>query len=108
MSPFRWFAVREILYKGTLARNRRCSRRQGLDVAYISTPVAVDQRRANCLKEVVRSFTAMRSRCRSSRFYVTFCRPPPLFRIVRCSSVNCFQTRITVELFHCPRAPIAR
>ncbi|GFV13079.1 uncharacterized protein TNCV_4714041 [Trichonephila clavipes] len=63
----RWFAVRGILYKGTLARNPRCVRRRRIDEANISTPVAVDQRAANCLEEAVRSFTTMRSRCRSLR-----------------------------------------
>ncbi|GFX56700.1 uncharacterized protein TNCV_494481 [Trichonephila clavipes] len=60
----RWFALKEILYKGTLARNPRCSRRRRIDEADISTPVEV-QRAANCLEEAVRSFTAMQSRCRS-------------------------------------------
>ncbi|GFT07797.1 hypothetical protein TNCV_1213941 [Trichonephila clavipes] len=39
----RWFVVREILYKGTLARNSWCSRRRRIDEADISTTVAVDQ-----------------------------------------------------------------
>ncbi|GFV23277.1 uncharacterized protein TNCV_4779911 [Trichonephila clavipes] len=69
-------------------------------------PVA--QRSANCLEEPVRSFTTMRSRCRSSNADVTFWCPLPVFRVVRCSSVHCFQTRTTVELFRCTRAPIAR
>ncbi|GFT36324.1 uncharacterized protein TNCV_3464761 [Trichonephila clavipes] len=97
----RWFAEKGILYKGNLARNPRCSRRQRIDKAEISTPVAVDQRAANCLKEAVRSFTVMWSRCRSSRADVTFRRPLPVFRVVRCLSVHCFQTRIIVELFRC-------
>ncbi|GFT26257.1 putative DD41D transposase [Trichonephila clavipes] len=50
----RRFAVRRILYKGTLARNPRCSRRQRIDEADISTSVAVDQCAANCLEETVR------------------------------------------------------
>ncbi|GFX27374.1 uncharacterized protein TNCV_34731 [Trichonephila clavipes] len=79
-----------------------------INEARISTPVAVDQRAANCLEETVRSFTTMRSRCQSSLADVTFHRPLPVFRGVRCSSVNCFLTRIIVELFHCTRAPIAR
>ncbi|GFW59502.1 hypothetical protein TNCV_3221561 [Trichonephila clavipes] len=33
-----------------------------VDEADISTPVALDQRAANCLEEAVRSFTAMRSK----------------------------------------------
>ncbi|GFS56461.1 uncharacterized protein TNCV_4302801 [Trichonephila clavipes] len=61
-----------------------------------------------CLEEVVLSFTAMQSRCRSSRADVTFRRPLPVFRVIRCSSVHCSQTRITVELFRRTRAPIAR
>ncbi|GFY07487.1 uncharacterized protein TNCV_5086721 [Trichonephila clavipes] len=36
-------AVRGNLYKGTLARNPRCSRRRRIDEADIRTPVAVDQ-----------------------------------------------------------------
>ncbi|GFY11068.1 uncharacterized protein TNCV_4470541 [Trichonephila clavipes] len=73
----------------------------------ISTPVVVDQRAANCLNDVVRSFTAMWSRCQLSRADVTSRRLLPVFQVVRCSTVHCFQTRITVELFRCTRAPIA-
>ncbi|GFY14227.1 hypothetical protein TNCV_3614161 [Trichonephila clavipes] len=40
----------------------------------------------------------MQSRCQSSRVDVPFYRPLPVFRVVRCLSANCFQTRITVEL----------
>ncbi|GFW24336.1 uncharacterized protein TNCV_605831 [Trichonephila clavipes] len=69
----RWFAVSGILYKDTLARNPRCSRRRQIDEADISTPVAVDQRAANYLEEAVRSFTAMQSRCRSSHASVVHC-----------------------------------
>ncbi|GFU79695.1 uncharacterized protein TNCV_4037021 [Trichonephila clavipes] len=98
--------VRGILYKGTLARNPRCSKRQRIDKADINSPVAVDQRAANCLEEVVRSFTAMRSRYRSSRTDVTFRRPLPVFRVVLYSSAHCFQTHITVKLFRCTRTPI--
>ncbi|GFU42237.1 uncharacterized protein TNCV_4554191 [Trichonephila clavipes] len=83
---------------GTLARNLRCSRRR-IDEANICTPVEVDQRAASCLEEAVRSFTAIWSRCRSLRADVTFRRPLPLVRVVWCSWVYCFQTRITVELF---------
>ncbi|GFU89929.1 uncharacterized protein TNCV_164141 [Trichonephila clavipes] len=101
------FAVRGILYTGTLARNSRCSRCQRIDEDII-TPVAEDQRAANCLEKVVRSFIDIRSRCRSSPADVTFHRPLPIFRVVRCSSVHCFQTRIIGELFRCPRAPISR
>ncbi|GFY08748.1 uncharacterized protein TNCV_5006611 [Trichonephila clavipes] len=103
----RWFAVRGILYEGALASNPRCSRRQRIDEADISTPVAVDQRAANSLEEAVRLFTTMRSRCRSSYADVTFRRPLPVFRVVQCSSFHCFQTRVPVELFRCTRAPIA-
>ncbi|GFU68038.1 uncharacterized protein TNCV_2823811 [Trichonephila clavipes] len=71
----------------------------------LPTPVAVDQRAANCLEEAVLSFTVMRNRCRSSCPDVTFRHPLPVFRVVRCSSVHCFQTRITVELFLCLRTP---
>ncbi|GFT43057.1 uncharacterized protein TNCV_3768981 [Trichonephila clavipes] len=39
----RWCAVRRILYKGSFARHPQCSRRQRIDEADISTPVAVDQ-----------------------------------------------------------------
>ncbi|GFU59732.1 uncharacterized protein TNCV_3186881 [Trichonephila clavipes] len=97
-----------ILHKGTFARNPRCSRHQRIDEADISTLVALDQRDANCLGEAVRSFIAMWSRCRSSYADVTFRHPLPVFLVVRCSSAYCFQTRITVELFRCARAPIAR
>ncbi|GFV57572.1 uncharacterized protein TNCV_4399281 [Trichonephila clavipes] len=62
---------------------------------------------ANCLEEAVRSFILMRSRCQSSHADVTFRRPLPVFRVVRCLSVRFFQTGITVELFRCTRAPIA-
>ncbi|GFV14291.1 uncharacterized protein TNCV_807231 [Trichonephila clavipes] len=104
----RWFIVRGILYKGTLARNPRCSRHRRIDEADISTPVAVDQRAANYLEKAAKSFNAMRSRCRLSHADVTFRRPLPVFRVVRCSSVYCFQTRINVKLFHCTRAPMAQ
>ncbi|PRD31576.1 UNVERIFIED_CONTAM: hypothetical protein NCL1_23143 [Trichonephila clavipes] len=96
------------LYKDTLAHKPRCSRRRRIDEAAISTPVAVDQRAANCLEEAVRSFTAMRSKRRSSHADVAFRRPLPVFRVVRCSSVHCFQARITVKLFRCSLALIAR
>ncbi|GFY16591.1 uncharacterized protein TNCV_736181 [Trichonephila clavipes] len=93
---------------GTLARNPRYSRRLLIDEAVISTPVAVDQRAPNCLEEAVRSFTAMRIRCRLSCADVTFRHLLPVFRVVGCSWVHCFQTRITVELLCCTRAPIVR
>ena len=35
-----------------------------------------------------------------------FRRPMSAFRVVRCSSVHCFQTRITVELFRGARTTI--
>ncbi|GFX51142.1 hypothetical protein TNCV_2734931 [Trichonephila clavipes] len=38
---------------------------EGVYEAGINTPVAVDQRAANCLKETIRSFTTMRTRCLS-------------------------------------------
>ncbi|GFT60007.1 hypothetical protein TNCV_2686921 [Trichonephila clavipes] len=60
----RLFAVRGILYKGTLPRYPRCSRHRQNDEAGISTPVAVDQRAANCLEEAVWSFTPLRCRRR--------------------------------------------
>ncbi|GFY13249.1 hypothetical protein TNCV_2335131 [Trichonephila clavipes] len=44
-----------IQYKGTLASNPRCCRRQQINEADICTPVAVDQRAANCLEEAIRS-----------------------------------------------------
>ncbi|GFW22248.1 uncharacterized protein TNCV_1430021 [Trichonephila clavipes] len=102
----RWFAVRGILYKGTLARNPRGSRRRRNDEAEISTPVEVDQRGANYLDQAVRSFISMRYRL--WRADATFHRPLPAFRVVRYSSVHCFRIRITVELFRCTRAPIVR
>ncbi|GFV55302.1 uncharacterized protein TNCV_5010491 [Trichonephila clavipes] len=79
-----------ILYKGTLARNPRCSRRRRIDEAHISIPVAVDQRAANCLEEAERSFAAIWSRCRSSRTDVTFRRPLTIFRVIRSLLVHCF------------------
>ncbi|GFW84779.1 uncharacterized protein TNCV_680671 [Trichonephila clavipes] len=84
------------MYKGTLARNPRCSRRRRIDKTDISTLVAIDQRAVNYLKVAVRSFTAMGSRCRPSCADVTFHCPLPVFRVVRYSSVHCFQTRIPV------------
>ncbi|GFX44915.1 uncharacterized protein TNCV_3429641 [Trichonephila clavipes] len=88
-----------ILNKGTLARNPRYSRHRQIDKADISTPVAVDQRASNFLEVAAQSFTAKWSRCQSPPTDVTFRHPLPVFRVVRCSSVHCFQTRITVELF---------
>ncbi|GFX68289.1 uncharacterized protein TNCV_2816641 [Trichonephila clavipes] len=84
----RWFAVREILYKGTLTRNPWCSRHRRIDEADISTLVAVDQCAANYLEEAVRSFPVIPSRCRSSRADITFRRPLPVFRIVRWSTAS--------------------
>ncbi|GFY18384.1 uncharacterized protein TNCV_2396131 [Trichonephila clavipes] len=59
----RWFAMRGILYKGTIAHNPRRSRRQRIDEADISTHVAVYQCAVKCSEEAVRSCTTMRSRC---------------------------------------------
>ncbi|GFU83109.1 uncharacterized protein TNCV_65781 [Trichonephila clavipes] len=87
-----------ILYKGNLACNLRCSRCQEIDKTDISTPVPVDQHSTNYLEEAVRHSSPA----------LTFHRPLPVFRVVRCSPVHCFQTRITVELFRCTQAPIAR
>ncbi|GFX32755.1 uncharacterized protein TNCV_888931 [Trichonephila clavipes] len=89
--------MRGILYTGTLVHDPRCSRRQRIDEADINTPVAVNQRAANCLEEAVRSFITVQNRCRSSRADVTFRRPLPVFRVVRCSSVHCFHCG-TVQL----------
>ncbi|GFU58771.1 uncharacterized protein TNCV_3089121 [Trichonephila clavipes] len=50
-----------------------------VDEADITTPVAVDQIAAKCLKEAVQSFTTMRSRCRLSRSDVTFRHPLQFF-----------------------------
>ena len=55
----------EILCKGILAHSSGDSIRRCIDEAEISTPVVVDQCAANCLKEAVLSFTAMRSKSRS-------------------------------------------
>ncbi|GFW98823.1 hypothetical protein TNCV_2837841 [Trichonephila clavipes] len=57
-----------ILYKGTLARNPRCSRRRRIDEGDISTPIAVDQRTTNRLEEAVRSFTAISCQVIYSQF----------------------------------------
>ena len=103
-----WFCVRGILYKGVLARSPRCSRRRRIGEADSNTPVAADQSVAKCLNEAIRSDTAMRTRCLPLRVDVTFRRPLPEFRVVRFSSVHCFQTRITVLLLRCTRAAIAR
>ncbi|GFU64099.1 uncharacterized protein TNCV_4392731 [Trichonephila clavipes] len=84
------------------------SRRRRIEEADINTPVTVEQHVANHLEEVLRSFTTMRSSFRTSHSGVTFRYPLQIFRVVRCSSVHCFQTRITVELFRCTRAPIVR
>ncbi|GFW80555.1 uncharacterized protein TNCV_2416571 [Trichonephila clavipes] len=100
--------MRGILDKGTLARNPWCSRHRRIDEVDISTPLAVNQHAANCLEEAVRSFTAMLIRCRSSRADFTFRHPLPVFRVLRCSSVHCFQTRITVELLCCIGVRITR
>ncbi|GFX58274.1 uncharacterized protein TNCV_4050321 [Trichonephila clavipes] len=78
------------MYKSTLVHNPRCSRRRRIDETDISTSVAVDQRAANFLEEAVRSLTAMRSRCRSSRTDVTSRHKLIVFRVVRSSSVHCF------------------
>ncbi|GFV94286.1 uncharacterized protein TNCV_2267401 [Trichonephila clavipes] len=76
--------IREgILYKGNLTCNPRCSRRQRMHEENISTHVAVDQHATKCVDEAVRSFTTMRSRCRSSHAGVTFRRPLPVSRVVR-------------------------
>ncbi|GFX69537.1 hypothetical protein TNCV_1769061 [Trichonephila clavipes] len=88
--------------KATFARNLRCSRRRLIDEADISTPVAVDQRAANWLEEAVRSFSAMRSRSRSSRDNVVTFRRPLL--VVRGSSDRCFETSQDSELLKIPRS----
>ncbi|GFX08777.1 uncharacterized protein TNCV_4227971 [Trichonephila clavipes] len=82
---------------GIIARSSRCSKYRRIVVANINTPAAVDQRAANYLEKAVWSFTAMLTRCLSSRTDVTFLRPLPVFLFVQFSSVYCFQTRITVE-----------
>ncbi|GFU87712.1 uncharacterized protein TNCV_912831 [Trichonephila clavipes] len=64
-----------ILHKCPLARNPWCSRHRRVDEAEISAPVAVNQRVATCLEDAVRSFTTMRSRCRSSSAVVCFHHP---------------------------------
>ena len=97
-----------IVYKGIFACCLWCRRHHQIDETNVSTLVAVDQCAVHCLEETVWLFTVMRSKCRSSRAYVTLCRPLPVFEVVRCSSENCFQTLITVELFHCTRAATAR
>ncbi|GFW64396.1 uncharacterized protein TNCV_274201 [Trichonephila clavipes] len=94
--------------KRNLARNPWCCRRQRTVEDDISKPVEVEKRATNCLEEAEWSFTATRSRCRSSRADITFRHPLPVFHVVRCLFVHCFQTRINVELSRCTRAPIAR
>ena len=104
----RWFPVRFILYKGTFARSPQCSRRRCIDEAGNNTRIAIDQCAANCLEEAVLSFAAMCSRCLSSSADVTLRRSLPVLQVALCSSLHCSQTPITVELYHCTRAPIAR
>ena len=111
MSPLQielWMVCLEGDHKDTLAPNPLCSRRRRINEADFSTPVAVDQRDSSCLDEAVRSFTVMQNKCRSSRTDVTFCCSLLVFSVVWCLSVHRFQTRITVELFRCTRAAIAR
>ncbi|GFX34993.1 uncharacterized protein TNCV_2329331 [Trichonephila clavipes] len=86
------------MYKGTLARNPRCSRRGRIYEAGIITPVEVDQCADNCLREAERLLTAIRSKCRPSCADITFHRPLPVFRVVRCSSVPNLQHCRTVPL----------
>ena len=74
----RWFAVMEIRYKGTLSSTPHCSRCRRINEVDISTSV-VDQHATNYPDEAVLSFTAMRSRCRSSRFDVIPCQFLELF-----------------------------
>ncbi|GFV87980.1 hypothetical protein TNCV_782601 [Trichonephila clavipes] len=54
--------MREILYKGILARSPQCSRRRRIDEDGINKSVAVDRRAANILKEALRLFTVMQTR----------------------------------------------
>ena len=68
----RWIAVRRILRKDTLTRSAGYSRRQRIDEVHISILIALDQHASNYLEEAVRSLTAVRSRCRSSRADVSF------------------------------------
>ena len=60
-----------LLYKSTLPHSSRYSRRQRIDEVHISILIALDQHASNYLEEAVRSLTAMRSRCRSSRANVS-------------------------------------
>ncbi|GFV91111.1 hypothetical protein TNCV_896321 [Trichonephila clavipes] len=66
----------------------------------MSTPVAVNQRAAKCMEEAVRSFTAMRSRCRSSRADVTFRRP------LRFSSCSVLVDSLLPNSHHCESVPL--
>ncbi|GFV60311.1 uncharacterized protein TNCV_3469471 [Trichonephila clavipes] len=101
------FALKGILYKGNHTRNAWCRRRQRIYEADTSIPVSVDLSTTKCLEEAASLFTTMRSLYQSSRADVTIRRRVPVFRVVRCSSVDCFQPGITVELLCCTRAPIA-
>ncbi|GFU40422.1 hypothetical protein TNCV_1207911 [Trichonephila clavipes] len=69
------------------------------DVEKLNNPTLVHlkqlyQRAANYMEEARRSFTAMWSRRQSSHADVNFHRPLSVIS-VRCSSVHCFETRIT-------------
>ncbi|GFX89856.1 uncharacterized protein TNCV_1535031 [Trichonephila clavipes] len=74
-------------------------RRRRIDEANIRTPVEVDQRATKCLEQAAWSLTVIRSRCCLSRAEIFFRRPLPIFIVVRCSLVDCFQIRVNVELF---------
>ena len=104
----RWLAVRRILFKVSLYAVYRAAKRRRLYEADISTSVALEQRSADSLEETIWSFIVMRSSCQSSRTDGTFHHSLPVFRVVRCSSVHCFQTRITEDLYRNTWAAISR
>ena len=79
-----------------------------VDELDISTLVAVDQYAANCLEEAVWLFTAICRKCRLSCADVTSRCPLPVFWVVQCLSVHCFQIPIIVELFSYTRAAIVQ
>lgn len=95
-----------ILYKGSFARSRRCSRRQQVENANSGTSVAVHQCAANCLDEDAWCMS-MGTMCLSYHFDVTVRGPLSDFQVVRSSPVHCFQARIILMVLRCTGTAIA-
>ncbi|GFW14652.1 uncharacterized protein TNCV_1561151 [Trichonephila clavipes] len=96
------------MYKDTLASSPRCSGRRRIDEADIRTPAALDQCALNCLEEAVHAVKDIRAGVDRRGADVTFRHPLPVLRVVRCSSIHCFQIRNAMELFRCQRDAIVR